>query len=43
MTRHPRLLPGALLAAALALVPACTRVENPATGEVQYTTLSPEQ
>ena len=32
-----------LLVPALALAPACSRVENPATGETEYTTLSPEQ
>ena len=32
-----------LLIPALALAPACSRVENPATGETEYTTLSPEQ
>jgi len=32
-----------LLAIGLALQPGCQRVENPATGEMQYTTLSPAQ
>ena len=33
-----------LLAAVLTLLPAaCTAVRNPATGEVQYTSLTPEE
>jgi len=43
MTRRQRLLFVVLLVPALALAPACTRVENPATGQAEYTTLSPEQ
>jgi predicted Zn-dependent protease len=43
MTRPTRLLPVAVLVPALALAPACSRVENPATGEAEYTTLTPEQ
>lgn len=43
MTHRKRLLPAALLIPALAFAPACSRVENPATGETEYTTLTPEQ
>jgi len=43
MTRWIRLLCWPLLTVALALQPGCERVENPATGEMEYTTLSPEQ
>jgi predicted Zn-dependent protease len=43
MTRRKHLLAVLLLVPALALAPACSRVENPATGEMEYTTLSPEQ
>ncbi len=41
MTRWMRLLCWPLLTIGLALQPACERVENPATGETEYTTLSP--
>ncbi len=43
MMRRKRLLAVVLLVPALALAPACSRVENPATGKTEYTTLSPEQ
>jgi predicted Zn-dependent protease len=43
MTHRKRLLPTALLIPALAFAPACSRVEYPATGETEYTTLTPEQ
>ena len=43
MTRGKRLLALFLLLPSLALAPACTRVENPATGEAEFTTLTPEQ
>ena len=43
MMRAKRLLAATLLVPSLALAPACSRVENPATGEAEYTTLSPEQ
>jgi predicted Zn-dependent protease len=43
MTRWMHLLCWPLLAVSLALQPGCDRVENPATGEMEYTTLSPER
>jgi predicted Zn-dependent protease len=43
MTYRTRRLPVAILVPALALAPACSRVENPATGRSEYTTLSAEQ
>jgi len=43
MTRWTRVLTGLALALVLAVPPACTKVENPATGETEYTTLSPEE
>jgi predicted Zn-dependent protease len=43
MTYRTRCLAVAILVPALALAPACTQVENPATGRTEYTTLSPEQ
>ena len=43
MTYRTRRLPVAILVSALALAPACSRVENPATGRSEYTTLSAEQ
>jgi predicted Zn-dependent protease len=43
MTRWIRLLCWPLLTIGLALQPGCDRVENPATGEMEYTTLSPAQ
>ena len=43
MTRWMRLSCWPLLAASLALQQGCDRVENPATGEMAHTTLSPEQ
>jgi predicted Zn-dependent protease len=43
MIRWMKLLSWPLLAIGLALQAGCERVENPATGEMQYTTLSPAQ
>jgi predicted Zn-dependent protease len=43
MTRWMHLLCWPLLSVGLVLQPGCERVENPATGEMEYTTLSPEQ
>jgi predicted Zn-dependent protease len=43
MIRRLRTLLMVLLLPGLALVPACSQVTNPATGESQYTTLTPEQ
>ena len=43
MNDRTRRLPVAILVSALALAPACSRVENPATGRSEYTTLSAEQ
>ena len=43
MTRWMHLLCWPLLTVSLALQPGCDRVENPATGEMEYTTLSPER
>lgn len=43
MKARRRPLLGAAAAAALALVAACTPVRNPATGETQYTSLSPAE
>jgi len=42
MSRLSRLLLACLLVLPLTLAPACTRVENPATGAIEYTALSPE-
>ncbi len=43
MTYRTGCLAVAVLVPGLALAPACTQVENPATGRTEYTTLSPEQ
>jgi predicted Zn-dependent protease len=43
MTGCKRLLGALLLMPALALTPACTRVVNPATGQTEFTAMSPEQ
>ena len=43
MTRWMHLLCWPLLSVVLVLQPGCDRVRNPATGEMEYTTLSPEQ
>jgi predicted Zn-dependent protease len=43
MTRWMHLLCWPLLTVSVALQPGCDRVENPATGEMEYTTLSPER
>ena len=43
MMRARRLVAVILVVPSLALAPACTRVENPATGQAEFTTLTPEQ
>lgn len=43
MSRCKRLLVALLLAPALALPAACTRVVNPATGQAEFTAMGPEQ
>lgn len=43
MTSVPKVLVGLALAASLAMTSACTQVVNPATGQNEYTAMSPEQ
>lgn len=43
MTTRPRLLASLALASSLVLLNACTQVVNPATGQTEFTAMSPEQ